>query len=136
MTISELRKGRRTAPPVRAWAERIPRSACFISRVNIAEIRYGIETVTDPGFRSELEAWLQDGVLVWFGPRVLEVDEAVLLKWRYLAAEARKDNHTYPQLDVLIAATALVHNLGVATRNVQDFSRTGVPVLNPWGEPL
>ena len=133
--LSELRKGRRTAPPVRLWAERLPRVACFISRVNIAEIRYGIETVADPAFRAELEAWLQDGVLAWFGPRILDVDEAVLLRWRHLAADARKINHTYPQLDVLIAATALVHGLGVATRNVQDFVRTGVPVLNPWDEP-
>ena len=134
--LSELRKGPRTAPPVRLWAERVPRVACFISRVNIAEIRYGIETVADPAFRAELEAWLQDGVMAWFGPRILEVDEAVLLRWRHLAADARKTNRTYPQLDVLIAATALVHGLGVATRNVQDFVRTGVQVLNPWDEPV
>ncbi len=134
--ISELRKGPRCAPAVRAWSERVPPAACYISRVSLAEIRYGIERVTDPGFRAELEAWVQDGVLPWFGARVLDVDEAVLVRWRHLAAEARVAKYAYPQLDVLLAATALVHQLGVATRNVEDFARTGVRIVNPWDEPV
>ena len=133
--VSELRKGSRCAPGVRAWSERVQPAACYISRVTLAEIRFGIERVTDPAFRAELEAWVQDGVLPWFGARVLEVDEAVLVRWRHLAAEGRKANHTFPQLDVLLAATALVHQLGVATRNVEDFVRAGVRIVNPWDEP-
>ena len=43
--------------------------------------------------------------------------------------------YTCPQLDVLLAATALVHQLGVATRNVEDFARAGVRIVNPWDEP-
>ncbi len=132
--VSELRKGARCSRHVRAWSERVPSYACFISRVSLAEIRYGIENVPDPGFRAELEVWMRDGVLAWFGARVLDVDEAVLIRWRHLAVEARQDGHTYAQLDVLIAATALVHQLGVATRNVKDFVRTGVRILNPWEE--
>ena len=132
--VSELRKGPRCDRAVRTWSERVPPFACYISRVSLAEIRYGIELAPDPSFRAELEAWMRDGVLAWFGARVLEVDEAVLLCWRRLAAEARKSNHTYPQLDVLIASTALVHNLGVATRNAADFVRTGVHILNPWDQ--
>ena len=130
--ISELRKGARCDKLVRAWSERVPPAACYISRVSLAEIRFGIETVSDPGFRAELEAWVQDGVLPWFGARVLEVSEAVLVQWRHLAAEARRNHYTYPQLDVLLVATALVHHLGVATRNVQDFARADVRIVNPW----
>ncbi len=114
----------------------MPPSACYISRVSPAEVRFGIERVTDPGFRAELEVWVQDSVLPWFGARVLEVDEAVLVRWRHLAAEGRKSNHTYPQPDVLLAATALVHQLGVATRNVDDFVRAGVRIVNPWGDTV
>ena len=132
--ISELRKGSGCARTVRAWSERVPPAACYISRVSLAEIRFGIERVTDPGFRAELEAWVQDGVLPWFGARVLEVDEAVLVRWRHLAAEGRKANHSYAQSDVLLAATALVQQLGVATRNVEDFVHTGVRIVNPWNE--
>jgi predicted nucleic acid-binding protein len=130
--ISELRKGPRCAPAVRAWSERVPPIACYISRVSLAEIRFGIERVDDPVFRAELEAWVQDGVLPWFGARVLEVDGAVLTRWCHLAAEGRKLNYTYAQPDVLLAATALVHQLGVATRNVDDFVRAGVRIVNPW----
>ena len=132
--ISELRKGTRCARAVRAWSERVPPIACYISRISLAEIRFGIERVTDPAFRAELEAWVQDGVLPWFGTRVLEVDEPVLLRWRQLVSEGREANYTYSQPDVLLAATALVHHLGVATRNVEDFARSGVRIVNPWDD--
>jgi predicted nucleic acid-binding protein len=130
--VSELRKGTRCARAVRAWSEAVPPLACFISRISIAEIRFGIERAADPAFRAELEAWIQDGVLPWFGARVLEVDEAVLIRWRRLVAEGRAGNYTYAQPDVLLAATALVHQLGVATRNVEDFVRSDVRIVNPW----
>jgi len=130
--VSELRKGPRANRAVRAWSERVAPNACYISRISLAEIRFGIEQVPDPGFRAELEIWMRDSVLAWFGARVLEVDEDVLVRWRLLSAQARRDNRTYPQMDVLIAATALVHQLAVVTRNVTDFERTGVRVFDPW----
>jgi hypothetical protein len=130
--ISELRKGPRCNPTVAAWAERVPPAVCFLSRVTVAEIAFGIERVGDPAFRVELEAWLRDGARAWFGSRILEVDEPVLLAWRRLAAEAQKARYTYAQPDALIAATALVHGLAVVTRNVEDFVQARVPVLDPW----
>lgn len=133
--VSELRKGARCHPEVLAWAEAVPPAACFLSRVTLAELRFGIERVTDPGFRAELEAWLRDGVRAWFGDRVLDVDEAVLLTWRRLAREGQKANYTFAQRDALIAATALVHELGVVTRNVADFARAGVKLLDSWASP-
>ena len=80
--ISELRKGARCHPAVLAWAEDVPPVACFLSRVTVAELRFGIERVTDAGFRAELEDWLREGVRGWFGDRILEVDEPVLVAWR------------------------------------------------------
>jgi predicted nucleic acid-binding protein len=88
--------------------------------------------VSDPVFRAELENWLQHGVRAWFGPRILEVDEAVLLTLRRLVTEGQKARYTYAQPDALIAATAKVHGLAVVTRNVEDFVQAGVPILNPW----
>src|SRR4051812_490018 len=60
--ISELRKGPRCDRSVAAWAQGVPPAACHLSRVTIAEIVFGIERVTDPAFRVELESWLRDGV--------------------------------------------------------------------------
>lgn len=134
--VSEIRKGGRANPAVRSWAETVPPGACFLSMVSVAEIRIGIERVADPGFRGELEAWLRDGVRVWFGERILAVDEAVLLAWRRLVAQGQKARYTYSQPDALIAATALVHGLGVVTRNGADFERAGVPLCDPWAETL
>lgn len=130
--ISELRKGTRCDPAVWAWANTVPPSTCFLSRVTIAEIVFGIERVTDPTFHAELEAWLRDGVRLWFGRRILEVDETVLVAWRRLVTDGQKTRYTYAQPDALIAATAKVHDLAVVTRNIDDFARAGVPILNPW----
>jgi predicted nucleic acid-binding protein len=130
--VSELRKGLRGAASVRAWAEDITPAACFLSRVTVAEIRFGIERVTDPAFRAELEAWVHDGLLPWFGSRILEVDQRVLVCWRRLVWEGQKAGYTYAQPDALLAATALVHELGVVTRNTRDFEAAGVRLLNPW----
>jgi predicted nucleic acid-binding protein len=130
--ISELRKGLRCDRSVAAWAQGVPPIACYLSRVTIAEIVFGIERVADPAFRVELEVWLRDGVRAWFGARILEVDEPVLITWRQLVSEGQKVRYTYAQPDALIAATAKVHGLAVVTRNVEDFVQAAVPILNPW----
>ena len=134
--VSELRKGSRAAASVRSWAENVASSACHLSRVTVAEIRFGIERVPDPSFRAELDAWVRDGLLPWFGDRILEVDERVLGRWRRLVWDGQKAGYTYAQPDALLAATALVHELGVVTRNAADFERAGVRLINPWHELL
>ena len=130
--VSELRKGTRCDRNVWAWANAVPRVGCYFSRVSVAEIQFGIERAPDPGFRAELEAWLRDGMLPWFAERILEVNEAVLLRWRWLVWEGQKANYTYAQPDALLAATALEHGLGVVTRNTADFQQAGIRLLNPW----
>ena len=130
--ISELRKGPRCHQAVAAWAQHVPPTACYLSRVSLAEVELGIERTPDPTFRAELEIWLRDGVLAWFGPRILEADGPVLLSWRRLIHDGQKAHYTYSQPDALIAATALVHGLAVVTRNIDVFTRAGVPVINPW----
>jgi toxin FitB len=130
--VSELRKGQRCAASVQAWATAVPRVACYLSRLSVAEIRFGIERAPDPAFRAELEAWMRDGLMPWFGDRILEVTETTLLRWRWLVWEGQRINYTYSQPDALLAATALDRGLGVVTRNTADFDHAGVQILNPW----
>lgn len=60
------------------------------------------------------------------------MDSAVAKRWGILQGEARRVGRPLPVLDTLIAATATVHRLTVATRNVRDFASAGVSVFNPW----
>lgn len=129
--LSELRKPK-CDPAVKAWADGQPPEMLHLSRVTIAEIRFGIERVADPAFRTELLAWLDDTLRPWFAERILDIDEDVLLTWRRMVERGRKANHTFSQPDLFIAATAAVHSLSVVTRNVDDFIRAEIPVFNPW----
>jgi toxin FitB len=115
-----LRKGERTNGAVKNWADSQPPHTLFLSIVTLAEIRFGIELADDPKFQQELTLWLENHLLRWFAGRVLEVTEEVFL------------NHTFSQPDLFIAATAALHGLGVATRNIEDFRVAGVAVVNPW----
>lgn len=101
--------------------------------VTIAEIRYGIErlSATDSS-RRRLEAWLTNELRLWFSDRLLDVNEDVLVIWRRLVERGKSTGHTFPQPDLFIAATAILHHLCVVTRNAGDFLQTGAPLLNPW----
>jgi toxin FitB len=71
-----------------------------------------------------------------FEQRVLPVTEDVMFKWRLLVEEGRKAGHTFSQPDLIIAATALVNDLTVVSRDTADYGKARVPVLNPWIAPL
>ena len=129
--ISELRK-RRPAARVLAFIAAQPLDQLFISAVTFAAIRYGIEMVSDPIRRTELNDWLAHKVRPMFDQRVLGVSEDVMFKWRLLVEDGRKAGHTFSQPDLIIAATGLHHGLTVVTRDTADYERARVPLLNPW----
>ena len=129
--MSELYRVRPDAKII-AWFAGEKKSALFISTVTLAEIRLGIEIRTDPVARTQLTAFLQEIVRPLFDSRVIQAGEDELLAWRLLANKAQKAGRQLPQPDSLIAAVAIVHNMAVATRDVDPFHYAGVPVLNPW----
>ncbi|HMN74339.1 MAG TPA: type II toxin-antitoxin system VapC family toxin [Rhodoblastus sp.] len=132
--LSELRRPR----PDRAVVDFIqskPLDHLFVSTVAFAEIRFGIERVAEPARRAGLSEWLDHTLRPMFEARVLEVSEDVMFKWRLLVEEGRKARHTFAQPDLIIAATALCHGLTVVTRDVGDFEKAMVAVVNPWRRP-
>ena len=129
--LSELRRPR-PEPRVVAFVADRPLEHLFVSSVTLAEIRFGIELVAEPIRRAELNEWLTHKVRPMFEHRVLQVTEDIMLKWRLLVEVGRKTGHVFSQPDLLIAATAIQHNLTVVTRDRSDFDKSGVPVLNPW----
>jgi predicted nucleic acid-binding protein len=129
--ISEIRKRDRADKGVMAFFRKASRDDAdlYLSVVTIGEIRRGVELIRHRGDKPQatrLENWLDD-VLLEFGPHVLAVDEEIGQLWGRLRVP-----HPEHALDKLIAATALIHDLTVVTRNVDDFAGTGNRVLNPF----
>ncbi|UFP93953.1 type II toxin-antitoxin system VapC family toxin [Gloeobacter morelensis] len=133
--ISELRKPQ-CHPGVQAWSDLQPAGVLYLSAVTIAEIRFGIEQLPDPSRQAVLMLWLNEHLRRWFAGRILEVDEEVILEWRRMVGRGRAVGHTFSQPDLFIAATASVHGLCVATRNVRDFQIAQVAVYDPWSHLL
>ena len=132
--VSELRKPRPERKVVSFVAAQ-SLDSLYLSEVTLAEIRFGIEQVSDPARRGALHDWLTQKLRPMFEHRVLSVTEDVILKWRVLVEEGRKAGHTFSQPDLFIAATALLHGLTVVTRDTADYRLAQVPVFNPWTDP-
>jgi predicted nucleic acid-binding protein len=131
--LSELRRPRPDRK-VLAFIAAQPIERLYVSAVTFAEIRFGIEIIEDAARRAELNDWLAHKVRPMFEQRVLAISEDVMFKWRLLVEEGRKARHTFSQPDLIIAATALDHGLTVVSRDVADYRKARVPVLNPWRE--
>ena len=133
--LSELRRPRPAANIV-AFIGQQPLQRLYVSEVTFAEIRFGIELAVDAGLRAELREWLKHRIRPMFEQRILPVSEDVMFKWRLLVESGRKAGHTFSQPDLIIAATALNHDLTVVTRDRSDFARAGALTFDPWTNPL
>lgn len=129
--ISELRRPDKADRNVVAWANAIPAANFFISAISILEIELGARLIERKDVKqgAVLRAWIDDHILARFEERILPIDTAVAQRCAQLHVPNQKSER-----DALIAATALVHRLTIATRNVGDFEPTGVPLLNPWSD--
>lgn len=127
--LSELRRHRHAQPNVAAWASRLHPAEVFLSAITILEIERGVlqRERQDKAQGAVLRAWLEERVLPQFEGRILPVDSAVARRCAALHVPTPR-----PHSDALIAATALVHRLKLATRNVDDFKGMGVEFINPW----
>jgi toxin FitB len=125
--LSELRKGDRAHPGIRAWFDDAREGELFTSVLVLGEIRRGIESIRrrDAPSALALEQWLAR-LASDFADRVLPVDAHVADRWGGLNVP-----DPIPTVDGLLAATALVHDLVLVTRNVRDVERTGVRLWDP-----
>ncbi len=123
--VSDARK---RLPLIEAWLSPKASSELFISVITLGEIARGIamKSRRDQIAAGHLSIWLQTTKKA-FADRTLPVTEAIAIEWGRIAALRPRGD-----ADGLIAATALVHDLILVTRNVADFEDTGVTILNPW----
>ena len=119
-------------PDVVAWGRRASLEDLYVSALTIGELEKGIGRLPDSARRNRLSVWLEDELLVRFRDRILAVDCDVARRWGMIQASAARVGAPLPVIDSLIAATAMVHDLQVVTRNEADLTRSGVQVVNPW----
>lgn len=114
---------------VAAWVDTEDAESFFISAITILELERGVLGIQrrDAAQGARLRAWLDNHVRPEFAGRILPIDDQIAMRCAHLHIPDRRN-----EVDALIAATALVHGLTVATRNVRDFEGTGVVVVNPW----
>lgn len=126
--ISELRKGERADPAVRAWFASVADEELFLSVLTVGEIRQGVERICrrDPAAATALDRWL-DRVVDTHRDRLVPVDRLVAEEWGRMNVP-----DPLPVIDGLLAATAKVTGLTLATRDVGDVERTGVDLVNPF----
>lgn len=127
--ISEARKGAKANSGVRKFFQETDASDLYISAQTIGEIRRGVENIRQRGDNSQakkLEKWL-DLVVSDYADKILSFDEECSQVWGRLMSP-----HPQHPIDKQIAAIALIHDLIVVTRNVDDFRGTGVGINNPF----
>ena len=131
--ISEIRKRSKANKGVQDFFKLVTseRTPVFVSVVTVGELRRGVELIRHRGDTrqaAQLEKWL-DKLLVKYQDFILDFDKNIAQLWGRLRVP-----HPENALDKQIAATALIHDLTVVTRNHKDFTKTGVRTLNPFRE--
>ncbi len=113
-----------------AWLRGTPAQEFCISSITVQEIRSGTESMPYGRKRLEIEVWLDQDILRGFAKRILPVDAAVADACGRIVAATIRQGHQPSLDDALIAATAAVHKLQVATLNRKHFTRLGVPLID------
>ncbi|MET4214513.1 type II toxin-antitoxin system VapC family toxin [Bradyrhizobium sp. LA2.1] len=123
--ISEARRG---SPQATSWLRSVDPTSVHLSTLTLGEIMRGIalKQRSDPKAAGHLAEWLRK-LRHDHADRILPVTDQVSVEWGRLAAIRPRGD-----IDGLIAATAIVHDLILVTRNERDFDDTGASVINPW----
>lgn len=127
--LSEIRKGDQADAEVRRWLASIDVEEIHISVMVLGEIRRGVERIRRRGdfvHALALERWLEQLESI-YAERILDIDARVADLWGRLQVP-----NPLPEVDSLLAATAIIRNLVLVTRNVKDVQSTGVRCLNPF----
>ena len=119
---------------LKAWLRNAARRGGFyVSVITIGEIAEGIESLSeDDPRKSRLAEWFGRDILEAYRDRILDFDRETALAWGRIKGATNRVGLVRPDLAAQIAATALVHGLTVATRNVNDMAHAGVAVVNPF----
>jgi predicted nucleic acid-binding protein len=125
---------RRPNKAVLDWVARCPPSQIAISIVTMAELRVGAQLARTRQRRAELMHWIDQEIERSFADRTLPLTANILIEWIHLGQRTAAAGKTRAPADLLIGATARVHELIIVSRNARDFAGMGLFVYNPWGD--
>ena len=114
------------------WLGRQRPEDLYLAWLTVGELQKGIAKLGNAVKSQRLTRWLQESVLNVFANRILPVEKDVVAEWGCRCGEAERAGRRLPQIDSLIAATAVVHKLTLVTRNVRDMRGMGAKLLNPF----
>ena len=129
--ISELTKIRPRKNVIK-WIASIEESFLYLSVLTIGEILKGITMLRDSKKKAALQDWVHADLLNRFENRILPISVRIATTWGEIQGKAEQDGRTLPAIDSLIAATAIVHDLTVVTRDTGHMKNTGAMIYNPW----
>lgn len=124
----------RPDPTFLAWFDSTPEPLQFLSALTVGEMRRGTDAMAPGRQRSQLEA-VQTLLVTKHAARIFPVDLEVSLRWASLSLANRLVGRNVGVIDELVAATALVHDMTVVTRNTRHFEHSGCKILSPWSAP-
>ena len=119
-------------PRVLEWLERQSPSALFLASQTIGELVRGAFKVKEKARRERFIKWIEDDLSQQFENRILAFDHAAARIWGQLMGDGDLKGQTPSAADTQIAAVAIDRELILVTRNVKDFERFDLDVLNPW----
>lgn len=122
----------RPEPRVVAWLAEVDEDRVYLSVMSLVELRYGVDRLADDARRRRLAAWLSDDLAARFVGRLLDVTAPVAQVSGALLARRERAGRPIGTVDALLAGTAGVFKLKLATRNTSDFDDTGIELFNPW----
>lgn len=129
--ISEL-VAKRPNPAVVAWVDTQVPTSLYLSAVTIGEIARGVSKLVPSRRKEDLSLWLNQTIPNRFAGRILGLDAATMMLWGALVGQLEQQGTPIPLMDSLIAATARQNSLKLVTRNTDDFTATGLALVNPW----
>jgi predicted nucleic acid-binding protein len=130
--VAELASPRGEAR-VHAWAASQDESRLYLSILTLGEYEKDLHHLpTASTARPRIEAAL-DALEVRFAGRLLSVSDTVIRRWSTISGAVKlATGHSPPVIDIMVAATAIEHDLYLVTRNVRDVQHSGAAVFNPW----
>jgi len=117
-------------PKAAAWLREVDQERLYVSVLTLGEIEHGIIRLAQKNAAAAeiFREWAR-GIRLDFAERIIDVDLEIAETWGRITAR-----RSFPVIDSLLAATAIVRGMTLVTRNVRDIADTGVKILNPWSD--